>query len=36
LTVVCVAHHADGTMAAMPIPDFLAKQIEVAPAEMLV
>jgi YbgC/YbaW family acyl-CoA thioester hydrolase len=36
LTVVCVAHHPDGTMAAMPIPDFLAKQIEVAPAEMLV
>jgi YbgC/YbaW family acyl-CoA thioester hydrolase len=36
LTVVCVAHHSDGTMAAMPIPDFLANKIEVAPAEMLV
>jgi acyl-CoA thioester hydrolase len=36
LTVVCVAHHADGSMSAMPIPDFLARQIEVAPPELLV
>jgi acyl-CoA thioester hydrolase len=35
LTVVCVAHHPDGTMTPTPIPDFLAKQIEVAPAELL-
>src|SRR6185503_13806238 len=36
LTVVCVAHKPDGTMSAMAIPDFLARQIEVAPPEMLV
>ena len=35
LTVVCVAHNADGTMASAPIPAFLADQIEVAPAEAL-
>ena len=36
LTVVCVAHHPDGTMAPTPIPEFLAKQIEVAPPDMLI
>jgi YbgC/YbaW family acyl-CoA thioester hydrolase len=36
LTVVCVAHNADRTMTPTPIPDFIAKQIEVAPPEMLV
>jgi acyl-CoA thioester hydrolase len=35
LTVVCVAHNADGSMNAAPIPEFLAKQIEVAPKELL-
>jgi acyl-CoA thioesterase FadM len=35
LTVVCVAHYVDGTMTSAPIPDFLAKQIEVAPPELL-
>jgi acyl-CoA thioester hydrolase len=35
LTVVCVAHFPDGTMSAKPIPDFLASQIEVAPADVL-
>jgi acyl-CoA thioester hydrolase len=36
LTVVCVAHHADGSMASAAIPESLAQQIEVAPAEALV
>jgi acyl-CoA thioester hydrolase len=35
LTVVCVTHHVDGTMTPTPIPDFLAKQIEVAPPDLL-
>jgi hypothetical protein len=35
LTVVCVAHNADGSMASSAIPDFLASQIEVAPVEAL-
>ncbi|MBU6402848.1 MAG: acyl-CoA thioesterase [Verrucomicrobia bacterium] len=35
LTVVCVAHHRDGRMAAVPIPAGLAAQIEVAPAVAL-
>ena len=35
ITVVCVAHHPDGSMGSVPIPDFLANQIEVAPAELL-
>ena len=35
LTVVCVAHQADGTMSAKAVPDFLGNQIEVAPAEAL-
>jgi acyl-CoA thioester hydrolase len=35
LTVVCVTHHADGAMTPAPIPDFLAKQIEVAPPALL-
>ena len=35
LTVVCVTHHADGTMTPTQIPDFLAQQIEVAPPELL-
>ena len=36
LTVVCVSHQADGSMHAVPIPEFLASQIEVAPGEALV
>jgi YbgC/YbaW family acyl-CoA thioester hydrolase len=35
LTVVCVAHYADGKMEAMAIPAELAGQIEVAPLELL-
>jgi acyl-CoA thioester hydrolase len=35
ITVVCVAHNRDGTMASAPIPEFLASQIEVAPPEAL-
>jgi YbgC/YbaW family acyl-CoA thioester hydrolase len=35
LTVVCVAHHRDGKMAAVPIPKELAARIEVAPAALL-
>lgn len=31
LTVVCVAHHPDGTMRATPIPAAIADQIEVSP-----
>jgi YbgC/YbaW family acyl-CoA thioester hydrolase len=31
LTVVCVAMDASGTMKAVPIPEFIARQIEVAP-----
>ena len=35
LTVVCVAHNREGKMEAVEIPAALAKQIEVAPAELL-
>lgn len=35
LTIVCVSHHADGTMKAAPIPAEIADKIEVAPAELL-
>jgi acyl-CoA thioester hydrolase len=35
ITVVCVAYGEDGKMSSAPIPEFLAKQIEVAPAEAL-
>src|SRR3954468_2379860 len=35
LTVVCVIHHPDGTMTPTAIPEFLARQIEVAPSELL-
>ena len=35
LTVVCVAHYADGRMEAMSIPAELADKIHVAPAELL-
>ncbi len=35
LTVVCVRHHCDGRMAAVPIPKKIADLIEVAPAELL-
>lgn len=35
LTVVCVAHNADGSMAAASIPAFLSDKIEAAPAELL-
>lgn len=35
LTVVCVAHEADGRLAATRIPEVLADQLEVAPAEAL-
>jgi YbgC/YbaW family acyl-CoA thioester hydrolase len=35
LTVVCVAHAADGSMKAVPIPTEIAGKIEAAPAEML-
>jgi len=34
LTVVCVAHHPDGKMEAVPIPAPLASLIEVAPPEL--
>jgi len=36
LTIVCVAHHQDGTMSAMTIPKEIADKIEVAPAELLI
>ena len=35
LTIVCVAHHPDGKMAAVPIPPEIAEKIEVAPVELL-
>jgi len=35
LTVVCVAHYADGKMEAMAIPEEIAAKIDVAPAELL-
>jgi len=33
LTVVCVTRDATGKMTAAPIPEFIAAQIEVAPAD---
>jgi len=35
LTVVCVTHQADGSMAATHIPHELAEKIDVAPNELL-
>jgi YbgC/YbaW family acyl-CoA thioester hydrolase len=35
LTIVCVAHHPDGSMAAVTIPKEIADKIQVAPPEML-
>src|SRR3954468_11124860 len=35
LTIVCVAHYADGTMKSVPIPPEIGNRIEVAPAELL-
>lgn len=35
LVVVCVAHHPDGKMEAVPIPAELAEKIEAAPAGYL-
>src|SRR5262245_25887382 len=35
LTIVCVAHHADGRMISVPIPPEIAEKIEVAPAKLL-
>ena len=35
LTVVCVAHHRDGSMKAASLPKDVADRIEVAPAELL-
>lgn len=35
LTVVCVAHQADGDLRATRIPEALAAQIQEAPAELL-
>jgi len=35
LTIVCVAHDADGKMKAAPIPKAVADKIEVAPEDLL-
>jgi YbgC/YbaW family acyl-CoA thioester hydrolase len=35
LTVVCVAHHRDGSMKSAPLPKAVAEQIEVAPKAYL-
>jgi acyl-CoA thioester hydrolase len=35
VTVVCVAHYADGRMEAVAIPEQLAGKIHVAPSELL-
>jgi YbgC/YbaW family acyl-CoA thioester hydrolase len=35
VTVVCVAHYKDGSMAAVPMPAALADQISPAPQELL-
>lgn len=35
VTIVCVAHYADGKMEAVPIPSVLGDKITVAPAEFL-
>jgi acyl-CoA thioester hydrolase len=34
LTIVCVAHHPDGKMASVPIPQEIAEKIEVAPPNL--
>jgi YbgC/YbaW family acyl-CoA thioester hydrolase len=34
VTIVCVAHQANGKMSAVPIPGEIAKLIEVAPPEL--
>ncbi len=36
VTIVCVAHARNGKMSAVPIPEEIAKLIEVAPPELLV
>lgn len=36
LTIVCVAHHSDGTMKAVAIPPEIGDRIDVAPPELLV
>lgn len=35
VTIVCVAQNPNGKMSAVPIPDEIAKLIEVAPPELL-
>jgi acyl-CoA thioesterase FadM len=35
LTVVCVTRGADGRMKAVPIPEVIAKKIQVAPKKLL-
>lgn len=35
LVVACVAHAADGSMRAVPVPDAIGKKIEVAPPDVL-
>lgn len=35
LTIVCVAHRADGTMSAVAIPKEIADKVQVAPQELL-
>ena len=35
VTIVCVAHRADGSMSSVPIPVEIAEKIEQAPAELL-
>jgi YbgC/YbaW family acyl-CoA thioester hydrolase len=35
LTIVCVAHHADGSMSGHTIPKEIADKIETAPPELL-
>jgi acyl-CoA thioesterase FadM len=34
LTIVCVTHRPDGSMAAVAIPEEIASRIEVAPPEL--
>lgn len=35
LIIVCVAHHPDGTMSSVAIPNEIADKIQVAPPELL-
>lgn len=35
VTIVCVAHHSDGRMEAVPIPPAIAERISPAPADLL-